>query len=144
MHKGLPFSANTTEMFFSDAMRSDVSLLEAKTIVLNNNVNPSWVEGNTRLSKGYKSGESLKLVFVGGLDDSRKGLSLLMDAVLTLLSEGENLSLDVIGGSQRLDHYRSQHSDRPSIRFWGALRDPLQVMRECDLLVVPSLADSFS
>ena len=119
------------------------SSIEEKMFILNNNVNPSWVTSETCDDNKKKTNENIKLAFVGDLDDPRKGFGLLIGAVSRLLDEGEPLTLHVVGGANCLDHYKNQYRNRPNIKLWGKLKDPLRVTKECDLLIVPSLADSF-
>lgn len=123
--------------------RRDRSSIDQKLCVINNNANPSWVVDATYPYSVHETRKGITLAYVGSLDDPRKGFHVLLDAVSLLLDQGEQIALHVIGGGQLLDHYRSECANRASITFWGMLANPLAVLQECDLLVVPSLADSF-
>lgn len=123
--------------------RHSKCFFESKILVLNNNVNPSWVANRNYDNYKRHINKNIKLSFVGNFDDKRKGLDILLNAVAILLDKGENITLHVIGGGKLLDHYIKQYINRPNIIFYGKLKDPLLVINECDLLVVPSIADSF-
>ena len=123
--------------------RRQKAMIKEKIFIINNNVNPSWIKSTVRIYKKGLKNRNIKLAFVGDLNDPRKGLDILLGAVSILLDEGERLSLHVIGGGQNLDYYRKQNKNRANIKYWGRLKNPLQVTNECDLLVVPSRADSF-
>lgn len=118
-------------------------LINSKMLILNNNVNPSWVTIKKYVYNKKRANKDIKLCFIGNLNDPIKGLSILLDSVSILLDEGANLSLYVIGDGQLLDYYRNRYKNRANIKFWGMLKDPLLTINKCDLMVVPSLADSF-
>ena len=118
-------------------------LINSKMFILNNNVNPSWVTSKKYFYDKKKTNKNIRVCFVGNLDDLRKGLSLLLEAIAILLEEGKNLSLDVIGDGQLLEYYKNQYKNYANIRFIGNLKNPLPAINECNLMVVPSLADSF-
>jgi glycosyltransferase involved in cell wall biosynthesis len=118
-------------------------IIQKKIFILNNNVNPSWVTSEKYCFIKKEKNENIQLCFIGDLNDPRKGFDILLSAVLILLDEGKNLSLNVIGGGTLLDNYRIQFASKANIKFWGMLEYPLTVINNCDLMVAPSLTDSF-
>lgn len=118
-------------------------LINQKIVILNNNVNPSWIASRKYVNSERKANKNIKIAFVGNLDDSRKGLSILLEAVAILLEENVNLSLQVIGDGQFLGRYKKRYRNQANVEFLGMIKDPISVINNCDLMVVPSLADSF-
>ena len=119
--------------------------IEAKTRVLPNNVDPSWVKENEKYirpsEKNYAA--PFELVFIGNIDNERKGLHILLGAAEKLIKAGYTFTLEVIGDGKLLKDYRAGYAAYPQIRFLGKQENPMETLASKDLLVVPSLADSF-
>lgn len=115
-------------------------LKEQNIEVLPNNVNPSWIKNRNRKQIPTRI---KKIVFIGNLDDKRKGLDILLNAGVELFINGYNFSLEVFGSGKLLKHYKSMYDHYAFIRFNGYTLSPIEKICESDLLVVPSLADSF-
>ncbi len=111
--------------------------------VVYNNVNPSWLTGVKRQLNTARAGATLKIAFVGHVDDPRKGFDILLDAMVTLLGEGAGIELDVVGPTKRESEYAQRTGGSKAIRFRGYLSNPTSVLAETDILVVPSRTDSF-
>lgn len=116
----------------------------SKTTIQINNVNPSWIvskseekAGNVELPLHSK----FRVCFIGGFNDARKGQDLFLETAAAIIKEKEDVEFVLIGGGHGLEKYKKAYSD-PSIIFCGRLTNPLGVLRQCDLLIVPSLADS--
>ena len=119
--------------------------LKEKLWVLPNNVNPAWLQ-EERLSpiqKKSDEGGVFNIGFIGNMDSRRKGLHLLLGAFSRLLEAGYKGRLHVIGEGKLRRHYMSKYGDSRHIIFYGHLPNPLKALSGFDLLVVPSLADSF-
>lgn len=124
--------------------------LAPKFAIQINNCNPTWIikradeagigTGNERFAESANS-ERFRVGFVGGFDDLRKGQKLFLEAAVHLTKQYPEIEFVLVGGGKKLDSYRAQYeSDR--IRFYGRMENPLSVLKSCDLLAVPSLADS--
>lgn len=108
-----------------------------KIFIQINNVNPSWAK-----YKGYNTeidDNIFKICFIGNFDNPRKGHDLFLKAVSKLSIP--NLLVVVIGGGANLNYYQQQYH-APHIKFLGHQNNPINELCKCNLLVVPSLADS--
>ncbi len=115
-----------------------------KTRVLINNVNPSWIENKDQSNVvEFELGEKKKfrICFIGNFDTPRKGHQLLLDASERILNEGNEIEFILIGGGDSFDEYRNKYENN-NIIFTGKLNNPASILKQCDLLVVPSYADS--
>ncbi|MGM0529780.1 MAG: glycosyltransferase family 4 protein [Bacteroidota bacterium] len=119
--------------------------LEEKSYILYNNVNASWIlrySGYIR-QKSLHRGNGYNFVFVGAINNRIKGLHLLLEAVRYLFDKGYPVELDVIGeGSLKFD-YESIYKSYSQIQFLGWIDQPMKSLPNYDLLIVPSLTDSF-
>lgn len=87
-----------------------------------------------------------RLLFVGRVDDPRKGFPLLLDALQVLNSRGANATLSVIGPySARWPETIASHPARPSIVLHGRVptMDLAKAYLTHDVLVVPSKQEGF-
>jgi len=114
--------------------------MHAKFAVQINNVNPSWVtkDDKSTLIEKYKE---FTVCFIGEFNDDRKGQDLFLDAGENILNLCINIQFIVIGGGKNLEAYKSKYV-HPKLFFMGKLENPLEVLKRCHLLVVPSRADS--
>ena len=120
------------------------STIDDKASVLFNNVNTSWLTRYSYLAgKKEKSKDKTKILFVGNINDERKGLHILLEAVAMLLEKNVPVSLEVIGEGKLKDHYKEQYANYKDIRFVGELSNPVPEIAKADMMVVPSQADSF-
>lgn len=118
--------------------------INKKTLILINNVNPSWVienKHNVRNVIQLSPKEMFRVCFIGNFDTPRKGHQLLLDAAIDILKYNKDIEFVLIGGGESLDHYRMHYANERII-FTGKLSEPIVVMKQCDMLVVPSYADS--
>ncbi len=121
--------------------------LRRHTLVLPNNVNPSWIRqfDSTAGSKFQPrvNSEHWDIGFIGNLDDRRKGLHILLRAFVRLMAESFSGRLHVMGGGRLLPFYQNRYQEDSSIVFYGHVKAPSSMLSQMDLLVVPSLSDSF-
>lgn len=123
------------------------SELNKKASIVPNNVNPSWIKkieiesGHSFVNKSNLN-NSLMLCFVGNIN-KLKGLEILLCAVKKLIDLNYNIKLNVIGDGDELPRLQSIYGQSPNIVFLGHLNTPLDILKSSDLLVVPSLFDSF-
>ena len=108
-----------------------------------NNCNPSWIVRRAKLTTGEMSKENdrFRVCFVGGFDDLRKGQELFLKAAEQLTQKYPDMEFLLVGGGKKLEDWKKQYQTE-RIRFLGRMDNPLSVMKSCDLLAVPSLADS--
>jgi glycosyltransferase involved in cell wall biosynthesis len=117
-----------------------------KTSIIPNNVNPSWIEKyETLISAKANRGNSGEFIiyFIGNMNDPKKGAHILLDAAIRLIEQADNIRLIVIGGGKLLSKYAEKYSKYKQIEFRGYQENPIQYLVNADLLVVPSLVDSF-
>lgn len=119
-------------------------IIDRKTKILINNVNPSWIVNNKEKGANeftLSEKRRFRVCFIGNFDIPRKGHELLLDAAEDILKKDNNIEFVLIGGGESLDFYRLKYENN-DIVFTGKLNNPDSVLRQCDLLVVPSYADS--
>ena len=108
-----------------------------------NNCNPSWIvkRADEAAEVARKESNCFRVCFVGGFDDLRKGQELFLKAADFLTQKFPDMEFLLVGGGKTLEDWQERFpSER--IRFLGRMENPLTVMKNCDLLTVPSLADS--
>ena len=116
--------------------------INQKLLIQINNVNPSWIiDHSEQALPEQRNNAFFRVCFVGGFDTSRKGQDLFLQAAKFLSERHEDLEFILVGGGEKLPDYQKKwSSDR--IVFYGRMDNPISVMKTCDLMVVPSLADS--
>jgi glycosyltransferase involved in cell wall biosynthesis len=120
--------------------------IATKTYVIPNNVNPSWIKQHETLiseKANRRKSEEFTIYFIGNLNDPKKGAHILLEAVSKLIEKEYHIRLIVIGGGKLLSNYAQKYSKYKQIEFWGYQKNPMQYLVNADLLVVPSLVDSF-
>lgn len=86
-----------------------------------------------------------RLLFIG-TTGPRKGLRYLLEALVLLKERGiDQLELDVVGPGDTEAHlsYLKQHGLLDKVRFHGRVADPFPFMQADDLMVIPSIYDSY-
>lgn len=120
--------------------------IKKKSVVQINNVNPSWIIEDfdkSQLDKNIPREYKLFCIgFVGGFNGDRKGQRLFVDALKNLLKKGVMLEGILVGDGDQLPQYKVELQNYPMIKFTGRLKNPFDVIKKLDMLVVPSLADS--
>ena len=119
--------------------------IEKKTVVQINNVNPSWIvtksekaEANSRIREEDKI---FKICFIGGFGNPRKGQDLFLNAATEILRNHSDVQFVLIGGGGGIDEYKKKFENE-NVIFLGRQENPINILKQCDLLVVPSYADS--
>ena len=116
--------------------------LEGKFKIQINNCNPSWVVDQAeKTATEVRDDDRFRICFIGGFDDLRKGQDLFLKAAENLAPSYPNTEFLLVGGGKKLETYRKQYESE-QIRFLGRMDNPLAVLKSCDLLAVPSRADS--
>ena len=127
-----------------DDFQSRVGAIQGRPVVIGGNI------GGPRFSIDYAgvnhSTFLRKILFVGTLGE-RKGLRYLVEALGILAEHGvKGLALDVLGPGEGQDRFLAmaeRYGVGDAIRFHGRVADPFPYYRDADLLVVPSLFDSY-
>jgi glycosyltransferase involved in cell wall biosynthesis len=89
-----------------------------------------------------------KVLFMGTLGE-RKGLRYLIEAIALLHRDGHSeLELHIAGPGteqekKQFERFAVEHGISGAIRFYGRVPSTFPLMAECDLMVMPSLFDSF-
>ncbi|HUW69831.1 MAG TPA: glycosyltransferase family 4 protein [bacterium] len=129
-----------------DDFLSRVSGATKKLHIIGGNIGePRCIDGTRGINA---SGSLRKVLFMGTLGE-RKGLGYLMEAVAILHREGHaELELHVAGpGSdeqkRRFEHHAMAGGFARAVRFYGRVPSTFPLMAECDLMVAPSLFDSY-
>ncbi len=121
--------------------------IEKKSIIQINNVNPSWIINksnytlNDRIAILFKKSDFL-IGFIGNFNSDRKGHKIFLDAMRKLLDKKHKLKAVVIGDGRQLLKYKEKYKGYPEIIFTGHLDNPMPVIKKCNLIIVPSIADS--
>ncbi|PTR01586.1 glycosyltransferase involved in cell wall biosynthesis [Mucilaginibacter yixingensis] len=116
-----------------------------KAFLIPNNVNTSWLQKETQTESSMTKDahcSGFTIMFIGNVSDTRKGLHILLEAYAgtELLN---TCKLHIIGGGDLLPYYKKKYSKFKNITFEGSNPSPLSFLKAANLLVVPSLADSF-
>ncbi len=122
---------------------SRVPAAAGRTVVIRGNIGgPRFRAADRDINRSTRL---QRLVFVGNFGE-RKGIRYLMAAVEQLIGAGCDVSLDVIGWGPALSKWQD-HVDRLGmngrIRLLGRQSDPFPLIGAADLMVVPSLFDSY-
>lgn len=114
-----------------------------KIDVIPNNINTSWIK--REYENRNRSTQLRNMVFIGSLIE-RKGVMYLLKAFEQLIKDGYNFSLSILGdGRQRdeVERFIMKNNLRGSVQLYGYVENPLDFLYRSNLLVVPSLQDSF-
>lgn len=116
-----------------------------KTTILPNNVNASWMLSSKYLIREAPvyPGKICHLIFSGSFDTKRKGVEILLEAVKLLLKEKFPVHLSLMGDGRLRNDLEMKYKMYDQIVFLGYQENPFTMIARSDLLVVPSLADSF-
>ena len=113
-----------------------------KTIIQINNVNPSWIIEKSKCNTlDLRINHSFNICFIGNFNDSRKGHWEVLGAIKLLQEYSHKLSFQIIGDGKHLSEFKSGCSF-DNVFYWGRLDNPISILKSCDLLIVPSRADS--
>ena len=98
--------------------------------------------GTPLQEKSNLSHDSVRIVFVGSIELDRKGLDVLINAVEILIHESAPLfRLMIVGSGPDISLLRDLVASKglvPYVEFWGESERPLDIIRQSDLLVLPS------
>ena len=129
--------------FDRDNIRSRTNFPTSKSTIIPNSVLESWFVDKYKLLN--KSTKLSRILYLGSYDN-RKGALFIIKAIEKLKKEGITLKLDMFGyGSEKkeLVSYIDNNDLIDSININDKMNDPLSKIYEYDLLVVPSIYDSY-
>lgn len=122
--------------------------IESKISILPNNVNPSWIKrkepfikNESLVQPAIKNG--FHFIYLGNINTEGKGLHILLRAFSKLLEEKSNVRLSILGEGKLKKFYQELYGEAEKIEFCGYQKNPEEYLSTSDLLIVPSLADSF-
>lgn len=119
-------------------------IIEKKIYIQINNVNPSWMRKKIEINLIKEDAKDFKIGFIGNFSDRRKGHELLLEVFVDILEKEnkKNINLIIIGAGKDLEKYMQLYKKYTQIKFLGRRENPFLDLKECNLMVVPSLADS--
>jgi glycosyltransferase involved in cell wall biosynthesis len=127
-----------------DDFRSRVPLPDARTAIIRGDISNPRFEG--RYAGINRSTTAARILFIGALS-RRKGIDYLIKAIALLRERGHrNLRFEFCGPGDRQNELQKDLSIRgisDIVAIRGRVADPFKVISESDLLVVPSLMDSY-
>lgn len=107
-----------------------------------NNVNPSWIVKKSEASiPKERPTNQFRVCFVGNFNDNRKGHDILLKAAQIVHNNGCDIRFEIIGSGRDFELYREQYESK-NVIFHGRMDNPMEMLKACDLMVVPSRADS--
>ncbi len=114
-----------------------------KAYVQINNVNAPWIVEKSKKSieKRIDSDMKFSIGFIGDFSSTRKGHDIFLPVIKKLLDEKYNIKAYVIGDGKLLESERTKYNN-DSIIFLGRMNNPIDIIKQVDLIVVPSKADS--
>ena len=118
-------------------------IIVGKSYIQINNINIPWITEKSKVVSTSKMKlKSYKIGFVGDFSNSRKGHELLLKVIKKLLDYDYDIEAYLIGDGRDLKKFKDNYSKYDKIHFLGRLENPIEIVKEMDLMVVPSLADS--
>jgi len=121
-------------------------IFKDKIYVQINNINPNWIVNNSTCEVDIKINEpsnSLKICYIGNFENERKGYKLLLEALELLQKHQFDLQIYFVGNGKNIEEIKEKYSTYKNYHFCGYVDNPIKILKTCNLLVVPSLADSF-
>lgn len=122
------------------AKRFARTIYRGRIAVVPNGVDLSRFESVPSRARIVERGSGpLRVLFVGRFGESRKGLSVLMDAVTLLRAQGRDVAVDVVGAGPA-ERFAAR-AERIGVRFLGRVTDDAlaAAYRQSDVFCAPSL-----
>lgn len=117
--------------------------IEKKFRIIPNNINSSWILLKPQSIELNLRQDYLNLCFIGNVHNTMKGLHILLEALILVLKKKYRVNLYIFGAGKRIDEYQVKYKKYPEIIFFGPVDNMVQYLNNFDLLIVPSLMDSF-
>lgn len=115
-----------------------------KSYVQINNVNAKWIvdKASTDIKVKVNTNNSFSVGFIGDFSSTRKGHDILLPVIKRMIDDKCNIKAYIIGDGKLLDQVKEQYKEYKNIKFLGRLNNPNDIIKQVDLVVVPSKADS--
>ena len=116
--------------------------LPERVFIQINNVNPSWVGGQSRAAR--PASETPRILFPGNFESPLKGHRQLLPAMARLSEAGFDFALDIAGAGRELERCQHEFGGCPGFTFHGYVTGEGMnaLMERADIVVAPSLVDS--
>lgn len=143
-----------TDVGFSQLQAEYPFLDDKPHYVLPNNLNVPWIANNVEAlgeatgkwagsgSRSESGRSTFRLCFVGSIKLDVKGIDTLVEAVSKI--EADALQLDIVGDGpevRELEKLIEQYGIRDRTTRYGWMENPMEVMNQSDLVIVPSRFD---
>ncbi len=112
-------------------------------VVIPGNIGGKWFDP---AYKDSNSSEKLKTIIFIGAINQRKGIKYLIEAFIKLIEVGYDLELVIAGKGvleNKIKAMLEQANVFERVRFIGRVNNPLEHIAKADLMIVPSIFDSF-
>lgn len=139
----------TSMISVSEQLASEMRFLDPRSspVIVPNVLSPVFIAA--KIVRSEKK-DQFDFLFVGSLNDNRKGLRELLDAFSNYSNSGDALDsrLSIVGdGVLKKDYeaYANELGIADCCSFWGNLsrNDVVKMMLECDIFVMPSTYETF-
>jgi glycosyltransferase involved in cell wall biosynthesis len=130
--------------FDRDNFKKRLKIDDRKISVIKNSTRESWFKEEYR---NINHSTSLKKVLYIGILAEGKGIRYLFDAFRVLKERDIRIELELVGRGEQLESEMRQFAEKNGfpdmVSFAGHSQTPFEFMRGCDLLVLPSIFDSY-
>jgi len=117
--------------------------IKKKAFIQINNVNAPWIVENSKIRiENEIKRNKFNICFIGDFSSNRKGHDIFLLAIEQLLKNSYNVNAYLIGDGKQLDEIKKKYKEYNNIFFLGRLKNPIQIIKQSNLVVVPSRADS--
>lgn len=114
--------------------------IENKIFVQINNINPSWIVED--FTKEERTNNSFSVGCITNFSSKRKGCDIFLEAISLLLDQGVKVEAYIAGDGVLLEGYMELFKRYPQIHFMKRISNANEILKKCDLAVVPSREDS--
>lgn len=118
--------------------------IASQSFIQINNTDAPWIVNKSKRTVQLKIEKDDKfcVAFIGDFSNNRKGHDLFLSSIAELINKNINIKAFVIGDGILLDDVKKKYRNFSNIKFLGRLDNPIDIIRQVDLIVVPSRADS--
>ena len=118
--------------------------IKNKSYVQINNVNAPWIvdKSDQKIERVIDRSKAFNICFIGDFSNTRKGHDIFLSAIKKILDSKYEVNAYLIGDGKLLYKEKEKYSNYHTIYFLGRLDNPIDIIKQSDLVVVPSRADS--
>lgn len=124
------------KVVFDNAIK-DIGISSRKVRLIENSINTKFNFEKINLFEENNKNKIKNFVFVGRLEE-QKGLDILIDSFIDYFSNYNNVSLYIYGDGSQKNELMNKCINIKNISFMGYTNNPLNVISQCDLLILPS------